>query len=124
MLALPASVRIYLAVHPVDLRRGIDGLAALVRAQGHDVFSGHLFAFVGRDNDRIKILTWDRGGFVVYYKRLELGRFRLPSIPAGSTQVELEATQLAMLLDGLDVRRVTPAKRWTPPATQKLDAIP
>lgn len=70
MLTLPPSVRIYLAAEPVDLRRGHDGLVALVRNQWKlDPFAGHLFAFVGRRGNRIKILFWDRGGFVVYYNQ-------------------------------------------------------
>ena len=59
--------RVFLATEPVDLRRGHDGLFALVRASlGMDPFTGDLFVFVGRRGDRIKILFWDRGGFVVY----------------------------------------------------------
>jgi hypothetical protein len=73
MLTLPASVRIYLATGPVDLRKSIDGLGALASARGHDVFSGHLFVFTSRRGDRVKILVWDRGGFVLYYKRLLCG---------------------------------------------------
>lgn len=123
MLLLPSAVRIYLAAEPVDLRKSIDGLSALVSARGHDPFTGHLFVFRGRRGNRIKILTWDRGGFVLYYKRLEQGRFRLPVIAAGEQEARLDATQLAMLLDGIDVKRVKTPKRWTPPTRQKLDAI-
>jgi transposase len=124
VLTLPASVRIYLAAGPVDLRKSIDGLGAMVTERGHDVYSGHLFAFTSRRGDRVKILTWDRGGFVLYYKRLEQGRFRLPQITPGQAEVELDATALAMLLDGIDVKRVPTPKRWTPPGQRKLDAIP
>ena len=124
MLLLPSAVRIYLAVQPVDLRKSIDGLGALASARGHDVFSGHLYAFTSRRGDRVKILCWDRGGFVLYYKRLEQGRFRLPAIADGETEARLDATQLAMLLDGIDVQRVKAPKRWTPPSHQKLDPIP
>ena len=114
MLTLPASVRIYLATGAVDLRKSIDGLGALASARGHDVFSGHLFAFTSRRGDRVKILVWDRGGFVLYYKRLERGLFRLPEIEPGAEEVQLDATQLAMLLDGIDVKRVKPPQRWEP----------
>ena len=116
MLTLPRSVRIYLATGPVDLRKSIDGLAALARARGHDVFSGHLFAFTSRKGDRVKILAWDHGGFVLYYKRLEKGRFKLPAVRPGDAEVEMESTQLAMLLDGLDVKQVKQPSRWEPPA--------
>jgi len=119
MLTLPRSVRIYLATGPVDLRKSIDGLGALATAQGHDLYSGHLFVFTGRRADRVKILAWDHGGFVIYYKRLERGRFKLPVITPGAVEVELDATALAMLLDGIDVKRVPQPKRWAP---KKLDA--
>jgi transposase len=70
MLTLPPSVHIYLAVEPVDLRRGHDGLYAIVRNQWRmDPFAGHLFCFVGRRKNRVKILFWDRGGFVIYYNQ-------------------------------------------------------
>lgn len=116
MLTLPPSVRIYLASEPVDLRRGHDGLFAIVRNQWQmDPFAGHLFAFVGRRGNRIKILFWDRGGFVIYYKRLERSRFRLPHIREGATRITLDATQLGMLLDGIDFEHVRRAKHWTPP---------
>lgn len=117
MLTLPPSVRIYLATEPVDLRRGHDGLFAIVRNQWRlDPFAGHLFAFVGRRGNRIKILFWDRGGFVIYYKRLERSRFRLPRIREGATSITLDATQLGMLLDGIDVEQVRRAKHWMPPS--------
>lgn len=116
MLTLPPSVRIYLASEPVDLRRGHDGLYAIVRNQWKlDPFAGHLFAFVGRRGNRIKILFWDRGGFVIYYKRLERGRFRLPRPREGAASITLDATQLGMLLDGIDVERVRRARHWSPP---------
>jgi len=121
MLTLPRSVRIYLAAGPVDLRKSIDGLGAIARERDHDVFSGHLYVFTSRRGDRVKILTWDHGGFVLYYKRLEKGRFKLPEIEADAVEIQLDATQLAMLLDGIDVRRVKAPKRWEP-ARKKVDA--
>ena len=123
MITLPSSVRIYLAVGAVDLRKSIDGLGAIVSERGHDLYSGHLYVFLSRRGDRLKILTWSAGGFVLLYKRLERGRFRLPVIRDGQTEVEIDATQLAMLLDGIDLQRVQPPRRWTPPRREKLDAI-
>jgi transposase len=120
MLTLPPSVRIYLASALVDMRRGHDGLSALVRNHWDvDIYGGHLFVFVGRRADRCKILFWDRGGFVLYYKRLERGRFRLPQIPTGASSVAMDATELAMLLDGIDVGKVRRPARWTPPTPNK-----
>lgn len=116
MLTLPASVRVYLAAAPIDLRRGHDGLVALVRNTWKmNPFDGHLFVFLGRRLDRIKILVWDRNGFVIYYKRLSQSRFRMPSIPDGATKIEMDSTTLAMLLDGIDVKRVRRPSAWTPP---------
>jgi transposase len=94
MLTLPRSVRIYLATAPVDLRKSIDGLGALATAHGHDLFTGHLFVFTSRRGDRVKILAWDHGEFVLYYKRLERGRFKLPTVAPGAAEVELDATSL------------------------------
>lgn len=120
VLTLPASVRIYLAVDPVDLRRGHDGLSAIVQGQWDmDLFAGHLFVFFGRRRDRCKILFWDRGGLVLYYKRLERGRFRMPKVAADGRSVQVDATELAMLLDGIDVRSVHRPTHWQPQAKKK-----
>lgn len=115
MLTLPRSVRIFLATQPVDMRRGHDGLFALVRNQWQlDPFAGHLFAFVGKRGDRVKLLFWDRGGFVVYYKRLERGKFRVPRVNAQTTSLELDALELSLLLDGIDVSSVRRPRLWEP----------
>jgi transposase len=112
---LPASVQVWLATEPVDMRRGHDGLLALVRALGvADPYSGHLFVFLGRRADRCKILYWDRGGFFVTYKRLERGRFRLPAIARDTATVAMDGTALAMLLDGIDLKRVRRPELWSP----------
>jgi transposase len=124
MLTLPPSVRIYLAATPVDMRRGHDGLCAIVRNQWKlDLFAGHLFVFVGRRGDRCKILFWDRGGFVLYYKRLEKGRFRVPHVPANAASIVVDATELAMLLDGIDVVRVRRPARWNPPSGSAAEVV-
>ena len=115
MLSIPSAVRILLAAEPVDLRKSIDGLAAIVRTGWKEnVYGGHLFAFISRRRDRVKILQWDNGGFVVTYKRLEQGRFKLPEFQGDSLGAILESSQLAMLLDGIDVSRVRRPKKWAP----------
>lgn len=115
MLTPPSSVRVYLATEPVDLRRGHDGLCALVRARyGRDPYDGSLFAFVGRRSDRIKILYWDRGGFVLVYKRLERGRFQMPLVKPDATSVTLDAASLEMLLGGVDLASVKRIPAWKP----------
>ena len=126
MLTLPPAVRVYLATKPVDMRKGFDGLAAIVAAEiGEDVYSGHLFVFVSRRADRVKILTWDQGGFVLYYKRLEAGRFRVPTLKSQQTSVRIDGSQLAMLVDGIDFSRVRRPVPWLPPkATKGIDTAP
>ena len=115
MRLLPAGVRIFLTPTPIDLRGGHDRLAAVVRAQwGESLFTGDLFVFLGRRMDRCKILFWDRGGLVVYYKRLERGRFRPPQLSPDAKTIEVDATGLAMLLDGIDVKRVHRPELWAP----------
>ena len=105
----------YLATERVDLRRGHDGLLALVQGTlKQDPYAGHLFVFLGRRIDRCKILFWERGGFVVYYKRLEKGRFQLPRKTLDGKAVEMDATELMMMLDGIDVRYVRRPPMWEP----------
>jgi transposase len=119
VLSLGLGAHIVLATEPIDLRRGHDGLVTLVRTLWKaDPYSGTLFVFFGRRMDRVKILFFSAGGFVVYYKRLERSRFSMPSIPEGAAQVVLDASSLMMLLDGVDLRAVRRAPMWLP-ATQK-----
>ena len=121
MLSVSPGTRIYLATEPVDLRRGHDGLTALVRARfGMDPLQGHLFVFVGRRVDRVKILFWDRGGFVVYYKRLAQGRFRMPKVDSSADRVVLDGTELAMLLGGFDLATTRRVAAWQPRGGQRV----
>jgi transposase len=112
MIGLPGSVKIYLASGPADLRKGFNGLSGMVREWGLDLYSGHLFVFFSRRGNSVKILTWDRGGFVVWHKRLEMGRYRIPKVAEGDTRVQLDGGQLSMLLDGVDFSKVRRQKRW------------
>ena len=94
------------------MRKGFDTLAVLVReGLGCDPLSGHLFLFVGRRRDRLKILYWDRDGYALWYKRLEQGTFRMPMARPDATSIELKASELAMLLG-----RDRPAKYQAPQA--------
>lgn len=114
MLTLPASVRIYVAAEAVDLRRGFDGLAAATRSLiGADPMSGHVFVFLNRRRNRVKLLVWDRTGFVLLYKRLERGTFAIARQPrAGERHVELDAGELGLMLEGLDLRGARRRPRW------------
>jgi transposase len=104
--------RIYLCMAPTDMRKGFDTLAVLVREfLGQDPMSGHLFLFISRRRDRLKILYWDADGFAMWYKRLEQGTFRSPRANAANAGVELKASELAMLLEGIDLKSVKRSKR-------------
>ena len=121
MFGLPPSVRIYFATELVDMRKGIDGLRALVEgALKRDPYGGHLFVFVGKSKDKVKILFWDSNGFVLYVKRLERGRFQLPVVDAHRKHVAMEPAQLTMLLDGIDLNAKRLA-RWTPSSDKGID---
>ena len=121
MITIPRSVRIFVGSTPIDMRKSIDGLMAIVQEElAQDAYSGHLFVFVSRRCDRVKILTWDKGGFLLVYKRLERGQFKLPHMDPSSMSVEIDATQLAMLLDGIDFGRVRRPKPWQP--GQRIDS--
>jgi len=110
--AAPRS-RLWLALEPTDMRCGFDRLAERVRAViGQDPLSGHGFIFRSRRGDRLKILTWDEDGFVLWYKRLESGVFKLPPAEGGARAVELRASELAMILDGIDVARLVRVRRY------------
>lgn len=113
MLSLPTSVRVYLARGATDMRKSIDGLAAITtQVLEHDPMSGHLFVFCNRCRDRIKILYWERTGFWLLHKRLERGTFAWP-LPEDSDakQLEMPASDLAALLGGLDLRKAS-RRRW------------
>jgi transposase len=95
------AARIWLATEATDMRCGFDRLAERVKTViGEDSLSGHLFVFRSRRCDRLKILVWDRDGFVLWYKRLEEGVFKLPRAKEGTRSLELRASELAMILDG------------------------
>lgn len=107
------GVRIWLATAPADMRCGFDRLAALAQAvTGEDPLSGQLFIFRGRSGERLKLLWWDRDGFCLWYKRLEEGVFKLPRVDPGTASVQLRASELAMLLEGIDLSSVKRVKRY------------
>jgi transposase len=117
------AARIFLCVMPADMRKGFDSLAAVVRDYlGQDPLSRDLFLFVGRNKDRIKILHWDGDGFLLWYKRLEEGTFRWPSAKSAGASLpslELKASELAMLLEGIDLTRIKRRRRFTYPVQKK-----
>jgi transposase len=113
MIHLPASVRVYLAISPCDMRRSFDGLHALVSAVLQlDAFAGHLFVFANRRRDRMKILYWDRDGFAVWSKRLEEGTYAMPFSDSDEVRREITAQELGALLSGIDLSQAKRRKRY------------
>ena len=111
MILLPSAVRIFVCTRAVDLRNSFDGLSGLVQdCFGQDPLSGHLFLFLNRRRDRIKILYFDRDGLAIWYKRLEAGSFQMPQVTQDG--VELQPAQFAMLLSGIDLRTARQLKRF------------
>jgi transposase len=95
------------------MRCGFDRLAERVKAViSQDPLSGHLFVFRSRRGERLKILTWDRDGYVLWYKRLEAGVFKLPKVKEGARSVELRPSELAMILDGIDMTKLKRVPRY------------
>ena len=112
MIAWPSGTRIWLACGVTDMRKGFDGLSAIVQTQlAENPFSGQLFVFRGRRGDRVKLLWWDGDGLCLFAKRLERGRFVWPQAASGA--VHLSSAQLSMLLEGIDWRR--PQRTYTAP---------
>jgi len=108
-----AAMRIWLAAQPADMRCSFDRLAELAKTvTDQDPTAGHLFLFRSRGGDRLKALYFDRDGYALWYKRLEEGTFKLPAITAGTRSVELRASELAMLLDGIDLKSIRRVKRY------------
>ena len=118
MFGLGPATKIYLCLDPVDMRKGSDGLYGLVRDHlGQDPQSGHLFLFTNRSRTRLKALVWDGSGLWVCAKRLEGGRFGWPA-GNGARSVTMRPEELAMLVNGMDLRQARPRKNWLrqPPA--------
>lgn len=116
MLTLGPNTRIFLCTAPVDMRKSFDSLAGLVEnVFSEDIFGGDLFVFRNREETKMKILYWERDGYVLWYKRLEKGTFKLPAV-AASCQVD--ATSFMMLLNGVDVRQMKKQQRYQRPQSQ------
>jgi len=116
MLSLPPSVRLFVATQPVDGRKGADSLMALVRdVFGHDPLSGHLFIFFSMRCDRVRVVYWDRNGFAMWMKRLQRGKFR-PKFSADGrlTVTAIEAAELALIVEGIDLADARRRPRWEP----------
>jgi len=111
VIAIPSGVRVLIATKPVDFRKGMDGLVAVVKEHlGADPFSGAIYVFRAKRADRVKLVVWDGTGLCLFAKRLEKGRFVWPSPADG--KVTVTPVQLGMLLEGIDWRM--PLRTWRP----------
>ena len=113
MVSLPQPVRVFIHTPATDLRIGFDALSGLVTtAFSQDPMSGHLFSFVNRRRDRLKILYWDRDGFALWAKRLEEGSFAIPASEADTRSIEMTSEELAALLSGIDLGQAARRRRY------------
>lgn len=113
MLTPRLHSRIFLAIEPVDMRKGFDSLAALAQERlQQDPLSGALFVFRNRAGDKIKLLYWDQDGYALWYKRLEVGTFELPKAAQDSIHLSLTTSELQLLLDGVELSSVRRRKRF------------
>ena len=112
MFSLHAHQKYYLYAEPTDMRKGFNGLSGIVRnALKKDPLSGEVFLFVNRRKDRMKVLVWERGGFVLYYKLLEQGTFQLPS--GSGTSLAITWHDLTLILEGVELASVKKRKRYS-----------
>ena len=123
MLTFPAPVRIWLCIEPVDMRLSFRGLSGIVRGRLRDnPLSGHLFCFINARKTMMKLLFYDRTGYWIFHKRLSQGTFQFPACEPGSSRVALDAGDLSLILEGIDLRSVLRRKRYHPPHPEPLDA--
>lgn len=125
MLSLPPSVRLFVATQAVDGRKGIDSLMVIVRdVFRHDPLGGHLFVFFSKRCDRVRIVYWDRDGFAMWTKRLERGRFRPSFSEDGRLAASaIEAAELGLIVEGIDLQGARRRPRWEPRATRPSLAL-
>ena len=113
MLSLGPSQRYFLYRQATDMRKGFDGLSGLVLSQMNgDPLSGDVFVFVNRSRNRMKMLVWDRSGFVLWYKRLESGTFELPGVKAEEQSVGISWQKLVLIIEGVSLKSVAYRKRF------------
>jgi transposase len=116
VILLSRAVRVYFAIQPTNLRQSFEGLTNQIRhALGHDPLSGHVFVFLNRRKNQVKLILWTRGGFTIVHKRLERGTFTFPAqIVDGAASVAIDVHELAMLLEGIEVTDIKTKPRWEP----------
>lgn len=114
MLSIATGTRIFVAADATDMRKGFDGLQGLVSGVlQQDPLCGHLFLFVNRRRDKLKILYWDGDGLAIWYRRLERGTFQMPQMADDQKSAEIRSEELTMLLRGIDYSKVQRRKRFS-----------
>ena len=113
MFSLSSSHRFLLYSQPTDMRKSFDGLSGLVRNElASDPQSGDVFLFINKGRDKLKLLHWEGGSFVLYYKRLEKGTFELPRYDSAVGSIKIDYARLVMIIDGLSVKNISKRKRY------------
>ena len=113
MIGLPTNMRVFVATAATDMRKGFNGLSGVIsQTLQEDPLSGHLFLFINRRRDRLKIFYWDGDGLAIWYKRLERGRYQLPAAADDVAKVEIRRDELGMLLGGIDLHNIKRRKRF------------
>ena len=125
MILVPRSVRVSFSTEPMNLHKSFDGLSNEIRhALGYDPLGGHVFVFLNRRRNQVKLIVWTRGGFTIVHKRLERGTFTFPSrVTADAKSISIDVHELAMLLEGIDVTRAKTKPRWEPPPRARATTI-
>lgn len=125
MILVPRAVRVYFATEPTNLRMSFDGLSNAIRhALGYDPLGGHVFVFLNRRRNQVKLIVWTRGGFTIVHKRLERGTFTFPGrVTTDAKSIAIDVHELAMLLEGIDVSRAKSKPRWEPSARARAATI-
>jgi transposase len=113
MLNFSHQTRVFLFLEPVDMRKSFRGLCLLAESElQKDPAAGHWFAFINRRRDRLKLLGWDGQGFWIWYKRLESGVFEQPNADESQTQMEIDVTQLSLIINGIDLSSAKRRRRY------------
>lgn len=114
MIGFTSAQRYHLYRQPTDMRKSFDALSALVSSEPElKIFSGDVFIFINRYRNRLKLLVWDRSGFVIYYKRLEAGTFEIPIVETDAKSLAIKWEQLVHILEGVELNSVKHRKRFS-----------
>jgi transposase len=113
MFSLTSSFFYYLYSQPTDMRKSFDGLSGIVQRQlDRDPTSGEVFIFVNRRKNKVKLLRWEQGGFILYYKRLEAGTFELPAFTEDAVSCQMSWPTLMLMIEGISVEKSKQRKRY------------